>query len=70
MRNISTTVRGHYDDDRYMWSIVIRRFCDTVGMRDDQPVMLLPFPYASFATLMSNGLSGGAVAVFFVEKSE
>jgi hypothetical protein len=29
MRNISTTVRGHYDDDRYMWAIIIRRFCDT-----------------------------------------
>jgi hypothetical protein len=28
MRNISTTVRGHYDDDRYMWAIIIRRFCD------------------------------------------
>jgi hypothetical protein len=29
MRNISTIVRGHYDDDRYMWAIIIRRFCDT-----------------------------------------
>jgi hypothetical protein len=28
MRNISTAVRGHYDDDRYMWAIIIRRFCD------------------------------------------
>jgi hypothetical protein len=28
MRNISTVVRGHYDDDRYMWAIIIRRFCD------------------------------------------
>jgi hypothetical protein len=26
MRNISTAVRGHYDDDRYMWAIIIRRF--------------------------------------------
>jgi hypothetical protein len=22
-------VRGHYDDDRYMWAIIIRRFYDT-----------------------------------------
>jgi hypothetical protein len=29
MRNISTIVRGHYDDDRYMWAIIIRRFCDS-----------------------------------------
>jgi hypothetical protein len=29
MRNISTVVRGHYDDDRYMWAIIIRRFYDT-----------------------------------------
>jgi hypothetical protein len=28
MRNISTVVRSHYDDDRYMWAIIIRRFCD------------------------------------------
>jgi hypothetical protein len=28
MRNISTAVRGHYDDDGYMWAIIIRRFCD------------------------------------------
>jgi hypothetical protein len=28
MRNISTAVRGHYDDDRYMWAIIIRRFYD------------------------------------------
>jgi hypothetical protein len=26
MRNISTAIRGHYDDDRYMWAIIIRRF--------------------------------------------
>jgi hypothetical protein len=30
MRNISTAVRGHYDDDRYMWVIIIRRFCDSM----------------------------------------
>jgi hypothetical protein len=29
MRNISTAVRGYYDDDSYMWAIIIRRFCDT-----------------------------------------
>jgi hypothetical protein len=29
MRNISTVVRGYYDDDRYMWAIIIRRFCDS-----------------------------------------
>jgi hypothetical protein len=29
MRNISTAIRGHYDNDRYMWAIIIRRFCDT-----------------------------------------
>jgi hypothetical protein len=23
MRNISTTVRGHYDNDRYRWAIII-----------------------------------------------
>jgi hypothetical protein len=28
MRNIGTVVRGHYDDNRYMWDIIIRRFCD------------------------------------------
>jgi hypothetical protein len=28
MRNRSTVVRGHYDNDRYMWAIIIRRFCD------------------------------------------
>jgi hypothetical protein len=31
MRNISTTIRGHYDDDRYMWAIIIRRFL-TLGV--------------------------------------
>jgi hypothetical protein len=37
MRNISTAVRGHYDDDRYMWTIIIRRFCDRgwPGLRVD-----------------------------------
>jgi hypothetical protein len=29
MVNISTTVRGHYDNEVYLWAIVIRRFCDT-----------------------------------------
>jgi hypothetical protein len=33
MRNISTAIRGHYDDDGYMWTIIIRRFCDTVRVR-------------------------------------
>jgi hypothetical protein len=33
MRNISTAVRGHYDDDGYMWAIIIRRFCD-IGRAD------------------------------------
>jgi hypothetical protein len=28
MRNISTTVRGHYDNDMCMWAIIIRMFCD------------------------------------------
>jgi hypothetical protein len=28
MVNISTAVRGHYDNDRYIWAIIIRRFCD------------------------------------------
>jgi hypothetical protein len=32
MRNISTTVIGHYDNDRYMWAIIIRRFCDSGGL--------------------------------------
>jgi hypothetical protein len=31
MRNISTAVRGHYDDDRYIWVIIIRRFCDSAS---------------------------------------
>jgi hypothetical protein len=31
MRNISTAVRGHYDDDGYMWAIIIRRFYDSVA---------------------------------------
>jgi hypothetical protein len=22
-------VRGHYDNDMYVWAIIIRRFCDT-----------------------------------------
>jgi hypothetical protein len=30
MVNISTTVRGHYDNEVYLWAIVIRRFCDTL----------------------------------------
>jgi hypothetical protein len=34
MRNISTVVRGHYDDDRYMWAIIIRSFCDSAGIQD------------------------------------
>jgi hypothetical protein len=29
MRNISTVVRGHYDNDKYIWAIIIRRFCDS-----------------------------------------
>jgi hypothetical protein len=29
MRNISTAIRGHYDNDRYMWAIKIRRFYDS-----------------------------------------
>jgi hypothetical protein len=29
MVNISTTVRGHYGNDVYLWAIIIRRFCDT-----------------------------------------
>jgi hypothetical protein len=33
MVNISTTVRGHYDNEVYLWAIVIRRFCDTSGSR-------------------------------------
>jgi hypothetical protein len=28
MVNISTTVRGHYGNDVYLWAIIIRRFCD------------------------------------------
>jgi hypothetical protein len=28
VRNISTAVRDHYDNDRYMWAIIIRRFYD------------------------------------------
>jgi hypothetical protein len=34
MRNMSTAVRSHYDDDRYMWAIIIRRFCDKHGAFD------------------------------------
>jgi hypothetical protein len=33
MRNISTVVRGHYDDGRYMWAIIIRRFYDTFTLK-------------------------------------
>jgi hypothetical protein len=29
MVNISTTVRGHYSNDVYLWAIIIRRFCDS-----------------------------------------
>jgi hypothetical protein len=29
MVNISTTVRGHYGNDVYLWAIIIRRFCHT-----------------------------------------
>jgi hypothetical protein len=31
MVNISTTVRGHYGNDVYLWAIIIRRFCDNDG---------------------------------------
>jgi hypothetical protein len=31
MVNISTTVRGHYGNDVYLWAIIIRRFFDTLG---------------------------------------
>jgi hypothetical protein len=24
-------IRGHYDNDKYMWAIIIRRFCDRIG---------------------------------------
>jgi hypothetical protein len=36
MRNIGTAVRGHCDDDGYMWAIIIRRFYDRgrVGHRE------------------------------------
>jgi hypothetical protein len=37
MRNISTAVRGHYDDDRYMWAIIIRRFCDRGELARSHP---------------------------------
>jgi hypothetical protein len=40
MRNISTAIRGHYDDDRYMWAIIIRRFCDIA----DPLIKALPQP--------------------------
>jgi hypothetical protein len=33
MKNISTAVRGHYDDDGYMRAIIIRRFCDIQAPR-------------------------------------
>jgi hypothetical protein len=36
MRNISTTVRGHYDDDGYMRAIIIRRFCDTPLFEEEE----------------------------------
>jgi hypothetical protein len=29
MMNISTTVRGHYGNDMYLWAIIIRRFYDS-----------------------------------------
>jgi hypothetical protein len=29
MVNISTAVRGYYDNDGYLWAIIIRRFCDS-----------------------------------------
>jgi hypothetical protein len=28
MRNINMAVRDYYNNDRYMWAIIIRRFCD------------------------------------------
>jgi hypothetical protein len=34
MRNISMAVRDYYDDDRYIWAIIIRRFCDSAGIQD------------------------------------
>jgi hypothetical protein len=32
MVNISTTVRGHYDNDVCLWAIIIRRFCDSAAL--------------------------------------
>jgi hypothetical protein len=44
MRNISTVVKGHYDDDRYMWAIIIRRFCDIQLVQPWQcPPLVLKF---------------------------
>jgi hypothetical protein len=37
MVNISTTVRGHYGNDVYLWAIIIRRFCDS-----PQDILLVP----------------------------
>jgi hypothetical protein len=34
MVNISTTVRGHYGNDVYLWAIIIRRFCDNLPLTE------------------------------------
>jgi hypothetical protein len=41
MRNISTIVRDYYYNDRYMWAIIIRRFCDNMINRLANKVKVL-----------------------------
>jgi hypothetical protein len=47
MRNISTAVRGHYDNDGYMWAIIIRRFCDSflAGIKNQNSLFDRIFPF-------------------------
>jgi hypothetical protein len=51
MRNISTAVRDHYDDDRYIWTIIIRRFCenydDIVWKLTANSIYMATFAYKS-----------------------
>jgi hypothetical protein len=41
MVNISTTVRGHYGNDVYLWAIIIRRFCDSRGLHKRPSAVIL-----------------------------
>jgi hypothetical protein len=54
MVNISTAVRGHYDNDRYMWAIIIRRFCDSFTPTQSDSVLVTDTPvFRSLGAILS-----------------